>query len=250
MGHLTMRHALPQVRDVLAQAALLLDLDGTLLDIAPRPDAVVVPEALQGCLAVLHVRLGGALALVTGRRLDDVDRLLAPPRLPAAAEHGGVLRAAPAAPPEHPPRPTLPDAWRARAKAFAEARPGLLVEPKSAGFVLHYRAAPEHGPAARAFLGELAAAGLGFELLRADMAWELRPAGVDKGRAVRTLMARAPFAGRRPIFIGDDVTDEDGIAAAKALGGLGLRVAEAFGGPAEVRAWLAMLCEGHHAAAP
>jgi trehalose 6-phosphate phosphatase len=235
---------------VVAQAALLLDLDGTLLDLAPRPDAVVVPHALRASLARLYPRLGGALALVTGRRLDDVDRLLAPLRLPVAAEHGGILRPDPSGAPEPARLPRLPSGWERRAAAFAAARPGLLVEPKSAGFVLHHRAAPEHGAAARAFLATLLAEQPGFELLAADMAWELRPSGVDKGRAVRALMARAPFAGRRPIFIGDDVTDEDGMAAAVALGGLGLRVAEAFRSPAGVRAWLAALCEDHDAPAP
>lgn len=240
---------LPDPGEVMSRAALLLDLDGTLLDLAPRPDAVQVPSELRESLEALAQRLDGALGIVTGRRLDDVDALLAPLALPVAAEHGGVLRPRPGEVAERRPAPPLPPSWRARAAAFAAARPGLLMEPKSAGFVLHHRGAPEHGAAARAFLEGLLSEEPGFALLEAAMAWEIRPAGVHKGEGVRALMAAPPFAGRLPLFIGDDVTDEDGIAAAQALGGRGLRVAEAFGSPAGVRAWLAALAKRPHAPA-
>ncbi|WP_206932431.1 trehalose-phosphatase [Roseococcus thiosulfatophilus] len=242
--------AIPGPTDVLSRAALLLDMDGTLLDLAPRPDEVVVAPGLLDHLTRLHAALGGAVAVVTGRRLDDVDRILHPLRLPAAAEHGAILRPSPDAPPRQGPLRRAPAEWRAAAEAFVAAHPGTLLEPKSAGFVLHYRLAPDRGAEAHALMRGFAESGQGFDLLRADHAWELRPGGVHKGVGVRALMAEAPFAGRWPIFIGDDVTDEDGIAAAVALGGEGFLVPDSFGTPAGVRAWIATLAEHAHAPAP
>ena len=127
----------------------------------------------------------------------------------------------------------------AAAERLAAAHPGVLLERKAKGFGLHFRAVPSAGPALREALSGLLADCRAFQLLSAHMLWEVRPAGVDKGGAVRALMRRAPFSGRLPVFIGDDVTDEDAIAAAEAMGGVGLRVAEAFGDAACVRAWLA-----------
>ncbi len=238
------KRALPGPRDVLSRAALLLDLDGTLLDIAPTPDAVVLEPATARHLALLHKGLDGALAVVSGRRLDDIDRILAPLRLPAAVEHGALLRLHPDEEARRGPLPEPLPAWRDRAQDFVDARPGMLFEPKTVGFVLHFRRAPEHGEEARAFMESLAGENPAFEVLQASMAWEMRPRGVDKGVGVRALMAEPPFAGRMPVFIGDDDTDKDGIAAAEALGGMGFLVPDAFGGPAEVRAWLASLAEG------
>jgi trehalose 6-phosphate phosphatase len=115
------------------------------------------------------------------------------------------------------------------------------MERKRHGFVLHYRGAPSVGVAIEQALRTLLDGVPGFALLAAKMAWEIRPAGVDKGFAVRAIMARAPFAGRLPVFVGDDVTDEDGIAASVSLGGVGFRVDEVFGDPAGVRSWIADL---------
>ena len=246
--------AVPQARDVLASGALLLDLDGTLIDFAARPDAVYLPASLLSDLTFLHDAMAGAVAIVTGRRLDDVDALLAPLRLPIAAEHGGMIRRLPSGevsrlPVSVPPPGWDGAGWDAAGRVFAASHPGVVHEMKSAGFVLHYRQAPDLGDPIRAFLEELAAGEPGFEILRAAMAWELRPRGVHKGLGVRSLMAHAPFAGRTPFFIGDDVTDEDGIGAAEALGGAGFRVADDFGSPAGVRAWLASLRSAGHDAA-
>ena len=223
-----------------ARAALLLDLDGTLLDIAPTPDAVVVPPGLPDALTRLRAHLGGALAVVTGRPLEQVDALLGPVPHAVAGEHGGVIRHAPGAGVVRVALPEPPAPWLDAARRIADAHPGVLLERKRRGFVFHYRLAPHLGPMLREAAMELIRPGGDhFGLMAAHMAWEVRPRGADKGTAVLSVMSQAPFAGRRPVFIGDDVTDEDGIQAARSLGGAGLRVPEAFGDAAGVRAWLA-----------
>jgi trehalose 6-phosphate phosphatase len=221
------------------QAALLLDMDGTLLDIAPTPDAVVVPPGLVADLRTLRTRLGGALAVVTGRPVAQVDALLDDAPYAVAGEHGGAIRHAPGQTEQHVPLPAPPAEWLATGAAIVAAYPGALLERKARGFVLHYRAAPEHGPALQKALQALMQDTPGFAVLPARMAWELKPVGADKGTAVVALMRDAPFAGRVPVFIGDDVTDEDGMAAACAMGGVGLRVDAAFGDAQDVRDWLA-----------
>jgi len=219
-------------------AALLLDLDGTLLDLAPRPDAVVVPPGLPDTLRVLRDRLDGALAIITGRPIETVDALLGDAPYAVAGEHGGAVRHAPGEALHRPPLPAPPAAWLDAAERLAAAHPGVLLERKARGFALHFRAAPDAGPVLRDALTAMLSGSAAFDLLPAHMLWEVRPCGVDKGKALRTLMERAPFAGRKPVFIGDDVTDEDAISAARALGGAGFQVEPAFGTPSGVRAWL------------
>jgi trehalose 6-phosphate phosphatase len=223
------------------QAALFLDFDGTLIEIAARPDAVVVPPDLASLLTRLSVGLGGAVAIVTGRGLAVARDLTGHPAIAFAAEHGSVI-AAPGIPPL--PEPSgPPDNWRAAAAAFVAAHPGLLLEEKKYGFVLHFRAVPELGDMATAFLRDMAA-GSGFQVLPAHAAAELRPLGSDKGSAVAWMMRHPPFAGRVPVFIGDDVTDEDGMRVCRAQGGAGYRVPERFpAGPRDVRSWLARLAD-------
>ena len=219
--------------------ALFLDLDGTLLDIAERPDAVVVPEGLVAVLAALRDFLGGALAVVSGRPMADLDRLLRPLACDCGAEHGAVLRyrGANAVLGEG-----VPPVWVARIRVAAQDWPGVLVEEKTRGVAVHYRQAPQYARAIEQLLRSLVTADRRFQILCAHMAFELRDAEVHKGRAVAEFMAREPYCGRLPVFVGDDVTDEDGIREAVLQGGLGLRVAEAFAGEtAKVRAWLAGL---------
>jgi len=222
-------------------AALLLDLDGTLLDFAPTPDAVIVPPDLPDTLRRLRATLDDALAIVTGRPLEQIDALL--PGIPyaVAGEHGGAIRHAPGEPIERAALPAAPAAWLAQAEIFAGAHPGVLLERKARGFVLHYRLAPESGPRVHeALRAMIAGSEDSFALLAAHMAWEVKPLGADKGSAVERLMQRPPFAGRIPVFIGDDTTDEPAIALATALGGAGLHVARDFSGsPQAVRDWLA-----------
>jgi trehalose 6-phosphate phosphatase len=224
-------------------AALLLDFDGTLIDIAPTPDAVAVPAELPPVLRRLRDKLGGALAIVTGRPVEAIEALLPGVATAIAGEHGGVFRFAPGAPLQRVELPALPDAWAEQARRAVAAHPGALFERKARGFALHYREAPAAGAALGRAARELVGDSETHFLLAGSMTWEVKPRGADKETAVRTLMAQAPFAGRRPVFIGDDVTDEDGIRAATALGGVGWRVQEVFRDAAGVRAWLGILAE-------
>lgn len=231
-------------------AALFLDLDGTLVDIVARPDDVRVDEALRGQLTRLKARLGGAVAIVTGRSLENLDRLLAPLKLPAAGLHGVERRSA--------------DGTTVRLEvdegAFATARtaltelvrrhPGLLLEDKGLAIAVHYRLAQQLEAAVDAAVGELAAEfPYALQVQRGLLVCELKPVGADKGRAVHAFMTEPPFAGRTPVAIGDDVTDVDAFAAAISLGGFGVAVgsripaASTLPGPRAVRAWLAMLAE-------
>ena len=220
--------------------ALLLDLDGTLIDIAETPDAVVVPADLRVSLRRLRAQLGDAVAVVTGRPIAQVDALLGDLPFAVAGEHGGAIRHAPGAPVERAALADIPPSWFAAAEREAAARPGVLFEPKQRSFVLHFRRAPAEGPALLAFVsGLLAGHEDRFAVMTALMAWEMKPLGADKATAVAALMARPPFAGRVPIYIGDDVTDEDGMRAARVLGGQGWRVQDIFADAAGVRAWLA-----------
>ena len=220
------------------RAALLLDMDGTLIDLAATPDAVVVPDGLPSVLRTLRDALGGALAIVTGRPIETVDRLLGDAPGAVAGEHGGAIRHAPGAGIERPNLPSPPEAWLNAAEALARSFPGALLERKARGFGLHYRQAPEAKEPFHAALTNLLQTIPGFELHPAHMLWEVRPIGADKGGAVVALMQRPPFAGRLPIFIGDDVTDEDGMREARKSGGAGYRVDAVFRDPDGVRSWL------------
>lgn len=241
--------------DLDRMSALFLDLDGTLLEIAATPALVVVPAGLPALLSRLYHLLDGAVAIVTGRPLAVVDGLLAPFSASAAGEHGAALRYDDGSQEEMPATVAVPEAWRESLVAASERWPGVLVESKPHGCAIHYRLAPERGNdvwrLARALVTEEHP---WFRLIPAREAVEIGPRTVSKGHAVERLMAQAPFAGRSPIFIGDDFTDEAGMNAARLFGGQGLRVAEFFGGdPAAVRAWLkrgADLLDGRSVAGP
>lgn len=219
--------------------ALFLDLDGTLIDLAPTPDSVSVPEDLVETLAALQAHLMGAVAIVSGRTVATIDDLLQPLRLAAAGEHGAVLRLADGMLVAAGERAKVPASWRQELYWMAGHWPGSLIEEKSFGIAVHFRANPSLAPAVAAALQNLIEPDRDFELLPAAMAFEIRHRDCHKGNGLRRLMQTAPFSTRRPLFIGDDVTDEDAVLAAEALGGLGLRVPEYFAGePARVRAWL------------
>jgi len=202
--------------------ALFLDFDGTLVDIAPRPELVVVKPELLAALSVLQQRLDGRLAIVSGRPIEELDRMLAPLVLPAAGVHGmerrgpdGVLRRLPA-----------PDFTRVRAAAtaLAEEHSGLWVEEKHGALALHYRQAPELQELCGATMAAAVNESPGLVLMQGKMIVEVKAGGVSKGTAIRDFLAEAPFAGHRPLFVGDDTTDEAGFDQVQALGGIGLKV--------------------------
>jgi trehalose 6-phosphate phosphatase len=208
-----------------ATAALYLDFDGTLADFALHPDEVVVSEPLPQLLLALRERLAGAVALVTGRRLAAVDAMIAPARLPGAGLHGAEWRLASGAgtrmAPEADTGAAAPLAEALRARFADDER--IHVEDKDAAVSLHYRRAPERAADCIAALRELADPGR-FDVLLGSRVVEARPRGADKGAALVELSRHAPFAGRTPVFVGDDVTDEDGFLAAEKLGGFGVKV--------------------------
>jgi trehalose 6-phosphate phosphatase len=226
-----------------AHSALFLDFDGTLVDLAPQPEAVHLVAGLVPALARLSTLLDGALAIVSGRTLIDLDGFLAPLRLPAAAEHGAQRRVAGgvaislAA-------PDLQEVAR-RAAELMVHHPGLRVEVKSAAVALHYRHAPELEALCLQVMLEAAASTPGVELLRGKFVFEVKPAGVSKGTAIEAFMAEPPFAGRIPLFAGDDTTDEAGFTAVQFMGGEGIKVGEGAtlaryrcASPTALRQWL------------
>lgn len=226
-----------------ARTALFLDFDGTLVDIAPRPDAVVVSPRLIATLQVLRDRQGNALAIISGRELAVIDGFLAPLVLPAAGEHGAQMRQADGSLSSIP-APELFIVSRA-AQRLAVLHPKLLVEEKAAAIALHYRQAPELESLCLETMTEAVSRSPGTELMRGKQVFEVKPKGVNKGQAIAAFMAKAPFAGRVPLFIGDDLTDEDGFAAVQQLGGHGLKVGDGptqaqyrCASPAALRQWL------------
>lgn len=232
--------------------AVFLDFDGTLVPIVDRPSLTEVPDDLRTSLQAVHAALGGALAVITGRSLADLDALLAPLRMPAAGIHGleyrdnlGVIHATATTP--------LPDWARARITDLASTDPGLLLEDKHHSLALHYRQAPTQQHAVRAAIRDIIEKlGPGFVLQDGKMVLEIRPAGETKGTAVTRFMAEPPYAGRRPVFIGDDVTDEDAFEVVNTLGGYSIKVGPRTRGSAAryelddvdtVREWLRPLIQ-------
>jgi trehalose 6-phosphate phosphatase len=205
--------------------AFFFDIDGTLAEIAPRPGDAFVPPAGLAALARLQERTGGAVAAVSGRRLEDADRLLAPLRLPVAALHGAIRRRPDGALSRLAVDPAAVAAMQARVAAAIAPVGGLFVEQKETGLALHYRAAPERIEEARRIVtAAVAEAGPGFTIQPGKMVFEIRPAGADKGAAIAAFMAEAPFRTRLPVFAGDDATDEHGFAFVNSVGGVSIKV--------------------------
>src|SRR5690625_1423184 len=200
--------------------ALFLDVDGCLLEIAPHPDEVRVPPGLVPALERLEERLGGAVALVSGRPLATLDRLFAPLVMAAAGQHGLERRNAVK---RLLPLPALPRCFaevEASLERFTEHHPGTLLEKKSRGLALHFRGAPACGEEAQRLAIALAEQCVPpLIAVPGKAVIELRTPGADKGKAIADFMKESPFAGRLPVFLGDDVTDEDGFAVVNALGG-------------------------------
>jgi len=236
-----------------ARWALFLDLDGTLAELAAHPDEVDVPPDLLAVLASLESLLDGALAVVSGRRIDSVDRLLHPARPAAAGLHG--LERRNGASIAHLGEEAAMDAAREDLGAFAAAHPGLLLEDKGGALALHYRNAPQLGQACREHIDRLARRIPGHHVLAGKMVFELKPASANKGEAIRAFLEEPPFRDRVPVFAGDDVTDEDGFRWVNDHGGISIKVGEGesraryrVADVAALRGWLGALREHLEAA--
>lgn len=240
----------PPSEEMIAGIALFLDFDGTLVEIVDRPDAVKVDDRLRGLVAAVARRLEGRLAIVSGRTIDELVAFLGPLDGCAVAGSHGLETLL------HDGRRAAPDPPEALAElisateAFAAPMPGVMVEPKPFGVAIHFRASPDAAAAVEAFAREIADDGI-YALQHGKMVVELRAAGADKGDAVEALLAMAPMAGARPIFIGDDLTDEAGFRAARAAGGIGVLVGDRGDTAATYRlpdvtavhAWLSTIAE-------
>jgi len=229
--------------------ALFLDLDGTMIDIAPRPEDVVAPNQLIRTLAALNRQLGGALAVVSGRPIAAIDALLAPVRLPAAGVHGAEIRFDANVAGVHRAAPPIPNGVR-WLLAPLSAIPGVVIEDKSVAIAIHFRQARQ----AASQVSDVAAAAVSahksdqLTIVPGKCVYEIKSARFSKGTALVEFMARKPWGRRRPVFIGDDVTDEAAFAELPKWGGVGLAVGQErpgasvyFSTAAEVRGWLAGL---------
>lgn len=237
---------LPFPPAVSADWALFLDVDGCLIGFSDDPaDATVPPQLIERLLRLSEL-LDGALALVSGRRIDTLDRMFAPALFPAAGLHGLERRL-------DADIVTLPGVQTTGlAGALREARavlaeyPGALVEDKGMAIALHWRAAPAAEADARAFAMQASARLPGYRLQPGNHVVELKPEAADKGTAIAAFMEHAPFRGRVPVFAGDDLTDEHGFETVNARGGISVLVGDRAGSaarhrladPAAVHAWL------------
>jgi trehalose 6-phosphate phosphatase len=241
----------PDVRS----SAILLDIDGTILDFAPSPRQVAVPAGLRQTLARLDKLTGGALALVSGRSLADIDLIFAPLKLAAIGGHGAELRAAPSGDVVMRAKP-LDASLKAKLARVRDIDPRILAEDKGYSLALHYRQASDRGDAVRAAVATICAAAApgSVEILPGKLVVEIKPAGINKAEAVRQLMVCAPFTKRSPIFIGDDITDEPVFDVMPQFVGLGFSVGRIapgvhghFADPQSVRAWLTRIAAGGEA---
>jgi trehalose 6-phosphate phosphatase len=227
------------------KTALFLDFDGCLVDIADRPDAVIVPPALPKLLRGVHDRLGGAVALITGRNIEDLRRHLPDFTGAIAGSHGAEL-ALPGGAITALHRQSFDlAALHGAAQSIAATHPLLLIEPKPHGVGIHYRAKPDLQSYVETALEGLLAHFPGLMLQKSKMAAELRPKDISKGGALARLMGIAPFAGRVPVYAGDDLTDEPAMAEAQRMGGFGVKIGEGDSiarfrllDPAAVAIWL------------
>jgi trehalose 6-phosphate phosphatase len=237
-----------------ARCALFLDIDGTLLELAATPSAVTVDAHIRSLLPALHDALGGACALVTGRSITDVDRLFPEHSLAIAGQHGAERRDGQGTLHLHAPARETLDRLRKLFAEFAARHPGLLLEDKGSTLAVHYRQVPQLADEVhRAVRDALAVTrDRALQLQPGKLLVEIRPDGRDKGTAVRDFMGEAPFAGRTPVFVGDDVGDEHGFNIVQRLGGHGIKVGEGrtrarhrLRDVASVRAWLDAFLAAH-----
>ncbi|HEY4092865.1 MAG TPA: trehalose-phosphatase [Luteibacter sp.] len=236
----------PDADRVDQRSALFLDADGTLLPFAEDPEDVALPHGLLATLDALHDALGGALALVSGRPIEGLDRIFQRPGWAAAGQHGLERRAADGNLTLMPVDSDELARLREAVHSAARALPGLRVEDKSWSVALHWREHPEHGPTVERLAPAIAAMFPGFELQPGNHVCEFKPRGMDKGVAVATFLEEAPFQGRHPVYLGDDLTDEHAFVVVNARGGMSVRIgartpsyaAFTLSSPADVHAWL------------
>ena len=236
----------------LSETAVLLDIDGTLLDFAPTPREVWVPPGLAKTLHRLHRRTNGALALVSGRSLNDIDLIFAPDQFPAVGGHGAEMRLEADSEAVAAHAPPMDKELKRRLAAIAKLSPGILLEDKGYSLALHYRLAPHAEKAIYAAVSLIRAdlPNAPIEVLPGKCVCEIKHSGFTKASGVHELMKREPFKGRRPFFIGDDVTDETVFAIMPDLDGLAFSVgrrakgvAGHFDAPSDVREFLAHLLD-------
>jgi len=220
--------------------ALYLDIDGTLLDLAVRADDVVVPPSLPGHLYHLKQKTGGAVAFVSGRELQVIDRLFAPLILPAAGVYGAEIRLSPQTQQEH--IDPIPNHLIQAIEQSVGSMQGVVFENKRYAIVVDFKCAPERAD----IIGKMLAGILGnarqdLVLLKATRAYEIKYKGYTKDRAIQRFQSVPPFFGRRPIFLGDDVVDEQAIDYCRKNGGIGIKIGEegeALATPQDVRKWI------------
>jgi trehalose 6-phosphate phosphatase len=245
-------HTTPDLPARIEECAFLLDVDGTILDLAATPREVFVPGELRQSLGRLRERTNGAVAFVSGRMIEELDLIFAPLTLAAIGGHGAEFRLAPDAEIQDQVM-KLPTKIKQRFAMIAEEGPGIIVEDKGVSIALHYRLAPEKESyvyrAAVNVIEDLGASNL--ELLSGKFVIEIKQVGFNKATAVRALMGHPPFRGRKPVFIGDDTTDEPVFPVIPEFGGRGFSVGRRvpgvpghFDAPSEVRRWLEILAVG------
>jgi trehalose 6-phosphate phosphatase len=241
---------LPRPED-LATIALLLDVDGTILDTAITPGSVVVPGSLRSSLSELHAKSAGAIALVSGRLIRNLDALFAPLRLPAIGGHGAEMRHSSNDATQTRQAVTIGRALRNLIASAVTFDPRVILEDKGSSLAVHYRMAPQMEEALKTEIAAIVArtAAEYIETLHGKFVIEIKPINFSKGEAVREMMKNPPFAHRMPVFVGDDTTDESVFEILPMLGGIGYSVERfiagangTFDSPYEVRRWLARLC--------
>lgn len=206
-----------------AQSALFLDIDGTLAEIMPRPDMVEIPDDVRSTIKRLQGALDGAVAILSGRNIMDIDRLLPGLSIAAAGSHGLERRITGTEIKAPPANPHL-ERMRNELMKFASAHTGILIEDKGRTIAVHYRQSPQFREDVEQEVVHLLQGAEGLTSMKGKMVVEIKPGGWDKGTSIRAFMSESTFAGRTPIFIGDDVTDEAGFAAIRELDGLAIRV--------------------------
>jgi trehalose 6-phosphate phosphatase len=216
-----MTEALPPVGP---DTAFFFDFDGTLVDIAPRPELVHVEPQVRAILEGLWARFDGAVAVITGRPLDVVEGFLEPLVLPIAGEHGSIWRDAAGELHANETDVEAVDAAERMLAPLVEANEGLILERKRVSVALHYRQRPELADMCAAEVATVVANEPALVILPGKMVFELKPEGVDKGVAVRRFLDDPPFKDRVPVFMGDDITDEHAFEVVNALGGVTIKI--------------------------